>query len=311
MENVQKTAQKEEKKSNRKLLFIILLVLLLLGNGVFAWLWLQERDRANTEVVVKEQVIVERDNVKKDLLELQDEYATLQTNDKGMKVELEGKRAEIAQLLEQAEKHKDDASIIASLRKEATTLRKIMKHYVVEIDSLNTLNHVIIAEKNKVTADLTNEKGITTKLSKDKEALQSTVNLASILKASKPVAIGIKFKSGGKKEVETSRSSKVEKIKVSFVLGENKIAKSGSRIVYVRIVSPDGKEICKSPDDENMFSFNGSKGYFSGKQEIDYANGELPVDVFCDSGIGFVPGKYMISIGCDNVIIGETNITLK
>src|SRR5665213_2367270 len=71
MENTQKPVQKQEEKSNKKLLVIILLALLLIGNGVFAWLWLQERDRANTEVVVKEEVIVERDNVKKDLLELQ------------------------------------------------------------------------------------------------------------------------------------------------------------------------------------------------------------------------------------------------
>ena len=311
MENNQKTVQKEEKKSNYKVIFFIIIGLLTAGNGVFAWLWMQERERANTEVIVKEQVIVERDNVKTDLLELQEEYATLQTNDKGMQVELEAKRAEIAQLLEQAEKHKNDAGIIAALRKEAGTLRKIMKHYVVQIDSLNTVNQVITAEKNKVKADLSTEKGITTKLSKDKEALQSTVNLGSILKANQPVAIGVKFKSGGKKEVETARSSKVEKIKVSFVLGENKIAKKGSKLVYVRIVSPDGKELCKSADEDNMFSFSGSKGYFSGKEDVEYANGELPVTVFCESGSGFVSGKYMITIGCDNVIIGETSITLK
>ena len=66
----------EEKKSNNRIL-IVLLILLLLGNGTFAWLWLKERGRANTVVVEKEQVVVERDNVKKDLLELQQEYSTL------------------------------------------------------------------------------------------------------------------------------------------------------------------------------------------------------------------------------------------
>lgn len=302
---------KEEKKSNSKVIFIILIVLLLIGNGVFAWLWQQERGRANTEVIVKEKVIVERDNVKADLLELQDQYATLQTSDKAVQAELESKRAEIADLLEQAEKHKGDASTIAKLRKETDSLRKIMKHFVVEIDSLNTLNKVITAEKNKVTADLSTEKGITTKLSKDKDALQSTVNLGQILKASSPTAKGVKFKSGGKKEVETSKASKVEKIKVSFTLAENKIAKKGVKPVYVRIVSPDGKEVCKSQDDGNMFSFNGSKGYFAGKEDIDYNNEELKVDVFCEGAGEFVPGKYLITIGCDNVVIGETSVTLK
>lgn len=304
MENNQK------EKSNNKL-WIIVSIVLFLGNGTFIALWLSERGRANTEVIIKEQVTLDRDNVKMELLELQEEYATLQTNDKAMQAELEAKRAEIAQLLEQAEKHKDDAYIISKLKREVNSLRKIMKHYVQEIDSLNTLNQIITAEKNRVTADLTTEKGITSKLSKDKDALQSTVSLGSILKASQPVARGVKVKSGGKKEVETEKASRVDKIKVSFVLGENKIAKSGERTIYVRIVSPDGKEICKSPDSGNTFSFNGSKGYFAGKEDVDYRNEELSVSVYCESPAEFIPGKYQVTIGCDNVIIGETTLNLK
>ena len=256
MENIQ-----EEKKSNNKLL-IILLILLLIGNGVFGWLWMTERNRANTVVVQREQVIVERDNVQKDLLDLQQEYATLQTNDVGLQKDLEAKRAEIAELIEQANKHKDDAYIISKLRKETETLRKIMKHFVIEIDSLNTLNKTIIAEKDKISSDLTVEKTKTTQLSKDKDALQSTVNLGSILKAENPTVKGVKFKSGGKKEVETTKASRVERIKVSFVLGENKIAKKGPRAVYIRIVTPDGKELTKSMDDMNMVKFNRFKGIF-------------------------------------------------
>ncbi len=301
---------KEEKKSNNKIL-IILLLLLLGGNGVFAWLWLQERGRANTVVVEKQEVVVERDNVKKDLLDLQQEYATLQTNDVGVQKDLEDKRAQIADLLEQAEKHKDDKYIISQLRKETETLRKIMKHFVVEIDSLNTLNKTIIAEKDKVSADLTTEKDKTTKLSKDKDALQSTVNLGSVLKAENPTVKGVKFKSGGKKEIETTKASRVERIKVSFVLGENKIAKKGTKSVYVRIVTPDGKELTKSMDDMNMVKFNGGKGYFAAKQDVAYNNEDVAVDIFCASPAEFVPGKYLINIICDDVVVGESSITLK
>jgi|ERR1019366_877845 hypothetical protein len=302
---------KEEKKSNKKGIFIFLIALLALGNGAFVWLWLQERERANTEVIVKEQVIVERDNVKVDLLDLQDQYATLQTNDKAIQADIDAKRVEIAGLLEQAELHKNDAAIIAKLRYETTTLRRIMKHYIIEIDSLNTLNKTITAEKDKVSEDLNSEKSITSQLNKDKSALQNTVDLAAALKATGPKAEGVKFKSGGKKESETNKASRVEKIKVSFVLSENKIAKAGIRPIYVRIVSPDGKEITKSPDDANMFNFNGSKGYFAGRKEINYKNTQLGVDIFCGSPTGFIPGKYLIDIACDDAIIGQTNIILK
>ena len=305
MENI----QPEEKKSNKK--FFIIIILLLIGNVTFLGLWLLELNTAKKEVIIKEKVIVERDNVKTDLLELQEEYASLQTNDKAIQLELDEKRAEIAELIIQADKHKDDAFIISKLRKETGSLRNIMKHYIMEIDSLNTLNKVIIAEKDKVSADLHTEKNITNKLSKDKDALQNTVNLGSILKATGPVAKGVKFKSGGKKEVETERSSRVEKIKVSFVLGENKIAKRGEKQIYVRIISPDGKEICKSPDKGNMFFFNDSKGYFAGKEDVNYENGELAVDIFCENPVPFISGKYLITIGCDNVIIGEKSLNLK
>jgi hypothetical protein len=301
---------KEEKKSNNKIL-LILLALLLGGNGVFGWLWWKEKNRANTVIVEKQEVIVERDNVKTDLLSLQQEFSTLQSSDKMVQAELEAKKAEIAELIVQAEKHKDDKYIISKLRKETETLRKIMQHYVVEIDSLNTLNKTIIAEKDKVTADLTTEKGKSTQLSKDKDALLSTVNLGSVLKAENPTVKGIKFKSGGAKLVETTKASRVERIKVSFVLGENKIAKKAVRAVYVRITSPDGKEICKSTDESNLIKFNGSKGYFAAKQDVNYTNEDVAVDVLCPSPNGFIAGKYMIDIICDEVIVGQTSITLK
>lgn len=301
---------KEEKKSNNKILWILLL-LLLGGNGTFGFLWWKEKNRADKVVIERQEVIVERDNVKSDLLRLQEEYSKLESSDKLVQAELEAKRAEIAELIVQAEKHKGDAYIISKLRKETETLRSIMKHFVVQIDSLNTYNKVIIAEKDKVTADLTAEKSVTTQLTKDKDALQSTVNLGSILKAENPTVKGVKFKSGGKKEVETTKASRVERIKVSFVMGENKIAKKGVKPVYVRLMSPDGKEVCKSADEGNMVKFNGSKGYYAAKQDINYKNEEVAVDVLCASPSGFIPGKYLIDIICDDVIVGQTSIMLK
>jgi cell division protein FtsL len=300
----------EEKKSKNKTL-LILLAFLFVGNATFAYLWWQEKNRANTVVVEKQEVIVERDNVKADLLSLQQEYATLQTSDKSLQADLEAKKAEIADLIIQAEKHKDDAYIISKLRRETETLRKIMKHYVVEIDSLNTLNKTVIAEKEKIAVDLDKEKVKTTQLSKDKDALQSTVNMGSILKAENPTVKGVKFKSGGKKEVETTKASRVERLKVSFVLGENKIAKRGVKPVYVRLTSPDGKEICKSADEGNMVKFNGSKGYYAAKQDVNYKNEEVAVDVLCSSPTGFLPGKYLVDIICDDVIVGQSSIMLK
>jgi hypothetical protein len=304
-----KEVKKEEKK--RRNVFLWILVLLLAGgNGVTAWLYLQEKQKADkTEIIIK-QVFIERDNVKSDLLKLQEEYATLQTNDSKVNKELDEKRAYITQLLEEAEKHKGDAYVIMKLKRETETLRKIMKHYVYTIDSLGQLNEHLIAEKKSISADLNKEKDRATNLGKEKEDLQKQVDIAALLKATNFKAEGMRTKSGGKKELETTKASKVEKIKVSLSFAENPLAKKGNRIAYFRVMTPDGKEMYKSP--ENIFTFDGSKGNYAGKQSFEYASKEISIISYCqNNGEKLVPGKYVIEVTVDGSVVGSTSLVLE
>ena len=288
----------------------ILIGLLAVTNAVTFWMYWQEKNKAASEVVIKEQVIVERDNVKDELLQLQKDYGNLQTSDKTLQAEIEAKKAEIAQLLEDAEKHKGDAYIISKLKKESETLRQIMRGYVRTIDSLGTLNKTLIVEKNNVLKELDTEKGKITGLNKDKEDLQATIQKGSVLTCFNVIVKGVKFKSGGKKESETTKASRTQKIKVSFSLGENKIAKAGEKTVYVRIVTPDGKEMAKSYDDSYKFTFNKSSGYFAGKETLNYSNAEISGVTYCEGQGDLVSGNYIIEISCDGVIIGSSNLRL-
>ena len=123
-------------------------------------------------------------------------------------------------------------------------------------------------------------------------------------------AKAVLFKKGGKKEVETTKARKTEKIKVSFSLGENKIAKSGEKTVYIRIMTPDGKELAKSYDETYKFTFNKSSGYYAGKETLNYANVEISGVTYCEGQGEFVPGNYVIDITCDGVVIGNGSIKL-
>lgn len=301
------TSNENRKKSG---LLWILIALLAITNGVTFWMYTQEKNKAANEIIVKEQVIVERDNVKGELLQLQKDYANLQTNDKALQAEIDAKKAEIAQLLEDAEKHKGDAYIISKLKKESETLRQIMRGYVRTIDSLGTLNKTLIVEKDNVLKELDSEKGKTTTLNKEKEDLKATIQKGSILTCFNITAKGVKFKSGGKKESETSKASRTEKIKVSFSLGENKIAKAGEKTVFVRIVTPDGKEMARNYDDNYRFTFDKSSGYFAGKQALNYANTEISGVTYCEGKDPLVAGNYIIEVVCDGVIIGNTSLRL-
>lgn len=300
-------------RDRRKIHVFYLIIIAILSGlcGVLGWQYTVQKNRAEKEIVVKEQVIVERENVKNDLLELKQQYADLQTSDAGLQKELEEKRAQIEELLVEAEKHKGDAYYISKLKKETETLRQIMKGYVRTIDSLNTLNQKLIVEKIQVSKELDSEKTKTTQLTKEKENLQGVVNLASALKATSMKATGVRLKSGGKKEDETNKAKRVEMLKVVFTLAVNELAKTGNRTMYLRVMTPDGKELSKANDESAMVKFNGGKGFYASKESIDYSGQELMVKMLTEKQKDWLPGKYNIQVICDELVIGETAVTLE
>ena len=283
---------------------------LVITNGFTVWLLLNKKTEIVTQKIITEKIIVERDNVKNDLLLLKNDFEGLKTNNKAIQQDIEEKKARIEELIKEAEKHKGDAYIIGKLKKETETLRSIMVGYVHTIDSLNTLNKTLVAEKKTVLKQLDEEKEKGNNLVKEKEELKTTIAKGSILTCFNVSAKAVSFKRGGKKESETSKARKAEKIKVSFSLGENKIAKAGEKTVYIRIMTPDGKEMAKSYDDGYRFTFNKSSGYFAGKETLNYANTEITGVTYCEGQGEFVPGNYIIEIACDGVIIGGGSLKL-
>jgi hypothetical protein len=304
----------EEKEESRKRGGVIILwsviVLLMISNVVTIWLWKTSKQEIIREKIVTEQVIVERDNVKADLLLLQKDFEDLQGKDAAMQQDIEEKKERIAELIKQAEKHKGDAYIISQLRKETETLRSIMKGYVRTIDSLNTLNIELVKEKKTVLKQLDYEKEKQTTLIREKDELKTTIAKGSVLSCFNITAKAVSYKKSGKKEAETTKARKTDKIKVSFTLGENKIAKPGEKTVYIRILTPDGKEMAKNYDENYKFSFDKNSGYFAGKETLNYANVEISGVTYCEGQDEYVPGKYLVEVACDGVVIGSTSFKL-
>lgn len=299
-----------EKPSKRRGL-IFFLILSIAANIVLFLLYWQENNRASQVITEKETVLVERDNVKSDLLQLKEDYSTLQTNNKKIQSELDLKKVQIDSLIQEADKHKGDSWYISKLKKETATLRKIMQGYVQTIDSLNTFNKTLLKENVQVRTQFLTEKEKTTSLKKEKEDLEGVISTGSILKASGTKAFGIIVRSGGRKESETKKARKSDKIKVTLTIGENTLAKKGNRLVYLRVVTPDGKELSRAMDDANSFSFNGVRGFFCARQSVDYENAELPVTLYAESVQKFIAGKYLIEVYCDQNLLGQTTLVLE
>ena len=302
--------QENEKSSKKRGLLFWIIIGLTTTNVITIWLLVNEKSKVANTITISEKILVEKNTVEVDLLDLQKDYQNLQTNDAAMQLDIDAKRERIEELIKEAAKHKGDATIISKLKKETQTLRSIMQSYVRTIDSLNTLKQTLVAEKKTVLKQLGSEKEKQSVLIKEKDELKSTIAKGSILSCFNISAKAVLYKRGGKKESETNKARKTEKIKVSFSLGENKIAKAGEKTIYVRIMTPDGKELAKSYDDNCRFNFNQSSGYFAGKETLNYANAELIGVTYCEGQGEYVPGNYIIEITCDGVVIGNTTLKL-
>lgn len=311
MENTTSNSNQNSKNnhvsSTGQKIMMVLIVLLLGFCGFLIWQNIQLKNVVAEKEIVYVEVSTERDNVKAELEDMLAQYNSLKTNNGEIKAELEIEKAKIEDLLKKI-KGKDWS--IHQLKKETETLRTIMKGFVVQIDSLNTLNKELRAEKEVVQGELKSEKTRTQNLTKENEGLTSKVTIASYLKTVSLKSYGVKVKSDNTGK-ELDRAKKIDKIRTEFSVLKNEITPPGEKWIYVRILSPDGKVLSEKTDDSNKFDFNGVKGLYSAKKLINYQNQEMSVTIDWKKIDEFPLGEYNVEIYADGVDIGKTKFTLK
>lgn len=310
MENQTPPANPQKEKKSRDLVYIIIIILLTATCGVLGYLLTQQKTQIEIITVEKEKVNSEKESLQAELKDMLTQYEGMKTNNAELNDKLEDQETKIKELMAQAEKHKDDAYIIKKLKKETETLRVIMQGFVHTIDSLNTLNITLREEKKGVEKELGTQKEKFSSLEKEKENLAGQVKIGSRLRTKSISAVPQKVKSNNEHR-ETNRAKNTDVVRCCMNLDKNEIAKPGLKIIYMRVITPEGKVIADNNDEEHQFSFNGVKGLFSMKKEIDYQNEEMEVCMYLEIKSEIPAGDYIVEVYTDEVEIGKTNFKLK
>jgi hypothetical protein len=310
--NTQNQMTQEQKKSNVNKILVVIIAILSILCGVLFWQFLEQRKAVKTEITEKQAVTEEKDALSQELENMLSQYDALESDNKQMQSQIDEQKGKIEELMKEVEKNKGNTALMIKFKKETETLRKIMKGYISTIDSLGRLNENLTNENISVKSELGKQQNRYEELNKEKENLSQTVARASILSASNASAVGI-FVKGNGKEVESNKAKKIEKIKTCFDLSANNIAKKGSKDVYVRILSPEGKILAEGADESYMFNFDGVKGIYSAKKSVDYQNQRMTVCTYftMPGGADFPAGKYLAEIYADQTKIGDVGFELK
>ena len=160
-------------------------------------------------------------------------------------------------------------------------------------------NQVLQTEKSDLTTALA-----TTKV--EKESAEEKVNLGSTLSISNFSIVGLNEK--GK---VTSVAEKVDNFKLSFIINENRISKSGFKSVYFVVISPTGKELEVSGKSGIILTKDGDKIY-TAKSDLDYTTGSVK-SVSFNVDVDNVPsdGVYEIQVYENGMKIGNEKVLLK
>ena len=267
--------------------------------------YLYIKNRSEMTVLVNE-MVEEKDMLTYEFETLALDYDSLQTNSDTLNTMLEVEREKISQLIEEIQTIKaTNSSKIRQYKKELTSLRKVLKNYVVQIDSLNQSNKALQEENKQYKQKVTSMQTTYSKLEEVKENLKDKVEIASKLETFNMEAEGLNSKGR-----ETSKTSRISKIRICFSIQKNITAEVGEKTIYLRLLRPDGALLYHSKKD--LFKHESKEINYSSLRTIEYGGEELDVCLFYQVDAGeLTKGKYTADIFADSRNIGTMTFNLK
>lgn len=293
--------QEREKKArggNLRTVMIVLAVVAAALAAALAYVWLS-----------KSKLVSDLEIEKKDLTEqivaLQSDYDNLSSDYDAINSQLDSSREEVAQLVERIKK--TDATNRAKMRqyeKELGTLRSIMRSYIVQIDSLNTLNHELTVQAAAARKQAEDAGRRNQELSAQVESLSGQVAVGSVIKGRNVV-----LQAYNQSDKITDRSSRVVRMLVSVTLSENALATRGPVRVYVRVKDPQGY-LLQDGTGAN-FVYNGEAMAATASREVDYTGQDVELSIYVNNIPEFTKGVYTAEVFTAQGRLGAAEVLLR
>ena len=281
----------------KKIMYALAAVAVLLA-GALAYIWHQKNQLVTELTIEKEELTAQ-------MIDLQNDYASLSSDYDTINSQLDSSREEVTQLIQRIKKTEaTNRSKIRQYEKELGTLRSIMRNYIVQIDSLNTLNKKLTADAAAARREAAESRKKSEKLSKTIEDLTGQVAVGSVIKAR-----GLKLEAFNSSDKKTDRSSRVKRMIATLSLVENDLAPKGPVRVYIRVKGPDGVLLTNST--QRTFELDGEPLICSASREVDYQGKEVELGIYLNEIASFTKGIYTVEAYTTQTKLGEAELMLR
>jgi hypothetical protein len=304
--------EQTHKKDNSKVVLYIIIALLL---GVVGYLLFQSKEK--TEVIKAKDEKIQVDSVAiqakvKELEDLQLAYERIKQDREAMGLSNDSLNAEIVKLNDYVKKVRSGDqrkireldAMIAKMKAEVDAKDEELASLRAENDTLKT-NIVVLNKEKAVMTDTISS------LNTKKTELQEKVEIASVLRADN-IKITVINRKGKEVDKEEFKSKLVDKIRVEFNIGENRVARKDKKKLYFRLIQPDGSVLYDLATGGGFLNAaDGKEVPYTLKQEVEFDNSKQKVTFVYVKGNPYKVGKHTIEIYQDGNKIGENFLIIK
>ena len=247
----------------------------------------------------------EKAELAQQMMDLQNDFNTLNSDYESINHQLDTSREQVAMLIEKLSKTEaTNRAKIRQYEKELGTLRTIMKGYIVQIDSLNTLNKKLTADAAAARREAAETRRVNEELTQRVESLSSQVSAGKVLKA-RAISLTAHYSN----DKTGDRHSRVRYMVANLSLVENSLADQGPVVVYVRVKDPEGVLLMNNQSVE--FTVNGETLQATASREVDYAGVEMDLSVYINDTGEFMKGVYTLEVYTSQSLLGRAECMLR
>lgn len=295
------SANAGNKKQKLAIIILAIVIALLVGFSVYM------NFNYKKSVAEIEEITQEKETLTFQYQNLIDDYESIETSNDTLSSQLSAEKQRIVELISKLRTTKAANKYeIHKYKKELKTLRNVMKGFIHQLDSLNTLNIQLTEENQEIKQQIYSANRENKKLNEQYETASSKVAMASVIRA-----INMSIQTFNHKGKVTEKAKKVKRFGIDFMLDENVIAATGIKSLYIRITDPNDHVLIN--DEQPMFNFEGEQIAYSALREIEYDGQTTSATVFFkhESDELLLAGSYKVDIFCEGHMIGSTISKLK
>jgi chromosome segregation ATPase len=182
--------------------------------GAVAYLYINLDNQRKENKAMQELAELDKKEMENEYQQFANQYSEMrmQISNDSIIAQLTAEQEKTEKLLKELKETKtNDAREIARLKKELATVRAILRNYVIEIDSLNRLNHNLTEENSRIKGQYNEATRQIEGLNTERASLSEKVAIAAQLDAT-----GISMQLKNKRGKSTNNTSKCKSVQVNF-----------------------------------------------------------------------------------------------